>query len=85
MKLDTLEGYPCPSGGICYLGCSNRYECIVLPTYKELIALRRAVLGELSPELAARIYRGAATHYNGRELPATEAHFNALAAAAEEL
>ena len=85
MKLDTLEGYPCPSGGICYLGCSNRYECIVLPIYKELIALRRAVLGEMTPAVAREIYSATAGLCEGMALYNAAGRLHALADVVEKM
>ncbi len=87
-----LAGYPCPSGGICYLGCSHRYECVVLPIYDAHIALRTdmrklraAVLGGLPPEVAAYVYRNAAQLYGERANEDAKARFMALADVVEGL
>lgn len=91
-SLDELSGYPCgfrdewhgqqQCSEECPAVMPPGRPCPLLAIYRRHMALRKAVLGDMGAELAARIYRGAATHYNGRDLPATEAHFDALADAA---
>ena len=71
--------------------CLDDYSCPALPIFRahikvhdDMRKLRAAVLGELSPEEAGRMYREFATGCYKVE-PAGTVHFNALAAAAEEL
>ena len=65
MNLDELSGYPCPyvikgpctnnPGPGCPLG--HKESCSVLPIYRAHIALRAAVLGDMTPAEAAEMYR----------------------------
>ena len=84
MTGDKLTDYPC---GEWYLTncfhplppCDKADECEQLAANRELIALRRAILGDMTPEEAARLYLRAALMIGTVECVDAMAHFNALA------
>jgi hypothetical protein len=83
MTLDDLSGYPCgDSKWPCSETCpASKHPtlCRVLPIYRAHIALRKAVLGNMTAEEAAEMYRGVAYFNPEWESNGTGAHFNALA------
>jgi len=96
MKLDELSGYPCiyyggtpdkapptpcdPERALDKTFCS---KCDLLPIYRAHIALRAAVLGDMTGKEAAKMYRAAACRSSTYDDEMDR--FNALADVAETL
>ncbi len=80
---DELAGYPCPTHmhhhDVCDGDCTWRVMCDLKPIYDAHIKLRAAVLGDMTPEVAAYVYRDASTLYAERGNAEAERRFNALA------
>lgn len=98
MKGDQLSNYPCPyaigNGGVkewaqeCQTdddACFLRHACAALPIYRAHIALLSAVLGDMTGEEAALIYRATAEHYRREMLWERADRYNALADVVEAL
>jgi hypothetical protein len=91
MTLDELSGYPCANDfsalkGMCCFG-DDCYmdDCVMLPIYRAHIALRKAVLGDMTAAEAARMYRDIAKREyryearDGYKYHEEQDRFNALA------
>jgi hypothetical protein len=83
MSLDKLSGYPCREYGRCGAKCVEREEdiCKRIGIYRAHIALRRAVLGDMTAEMAVLMYRNIAERH-GR-FSVARRHFFALATVVE--
>ncbi len=86
MTGDNLRDYECPEEWLnaCNADCSYRGKCVVLPVFRAHIklradhdALRGAVLGDMTPEKAAQMYRTASKRESG--YVNSWGRFNALA------
>jgi len=83
--LDEISGYPCPrhpGDEPCRADCTNADNCVLLPIYRRHMALRDAVLGDMTPEEAGKMYRRYAEWehaINKRTHGPDKAHFDALA------
>jgi hypothetical protein len=93
VSLDELSGYPCRYEvfGQCEEVCAaNDEPCNLLSIYRAHIALRRAVLGDMTAEEAARMYRDIAKREyryearDGYKYHEEQDRFNALAATVVE-
>jgi len=86
---DKLSDYPCKYEifGRCEEKCTfdDEDECELGKLFLEDIALRKAVLGDLPPEVAAYVYRDAGRLYAERGNVEAERRFNALADVVEKL
>lgn len=98
---DELSGYPCPIGSgtmMCNTTCANALDacdavtCSWLPVYRQAIAdhkayiaLRKAVLGDMTPDGAARMYRSQAVLWHELPRGGIKRHLEALADVAEGL
>ena len=91
---DKLSDYLCPIGSgtmMCNTTCADALDacdavtCSWLPIYRELIALREAVLGDMTPEEAAYAYRSIAPEAWRHPFLRNGQHFNALANMVERL
>lgn len=62
-KLSELSAYPCPTHmhhhDVCDAECAWRAMCELKPIYDAHIALRAAVLGEMTGEEAGALYKRA--------------------------
>ena len=86
---DNRRGYPCHMpciGDHCHDVCDFAWDCDQRKIFdahiklrNEMRKLRRAVLGELSPEEAAYVYRNVITLYAEQGNAEAERRFNALA------
>ena len=86
---DNLSDFPCPTHmhhhDVCDGDCTWRVMCDLKPIYDAHIKLRAAVLGEMTPERAASMYRGVASFYKARTWHNHAERFNALADAVAKL
>ncbi len=84
-----LSDYPCKYEvfGRCEEECAfdDEEECELGKFFREVISLRKAVLGDLPPEVAAYVYRNAATLYDERGNAEAAVRFRTLADTVEKL
>lgn len=81
-KLNELSGYPCSvicGSYMCSESCGCINDCREADVYRAHIALRRAVLGDMTAEEAAHLYRMVSAFYSDRGWGVVAKRLEALA------